>query len=110
MPLGYRTQLLQKLRDILDLVGERLRPLGILGVVTQQVGVILHRRATPGGVHYHVVEVLLLKGVYGLSGEGERLLFAPGMRAESAAAALVLGRHYLAALGGKDPHGRGVDL
>src|SRR5215204_2081794 len=110
MPLGYRTQLLQKLRDILDLVGERLRPLGVLGVITQQVSVILHRRAAPGGVDHHVVKVLLLEGVYGFSGEAERLLLAPGMRAKSAAAALVLGRDDLAAFGGEDPNGRGVDL
>src|SRR5215217_5163923 len=110
MPLGYRTQLLQKLRDILDLVGERLRPLGVLGVVTQQVSVILHRRAAPSGVDHHVVKVLLLEGVYGFSGEAERLLLAPSMRAKSAAAALVLGRDDLAAFGGEDPNGRGVDL
>jgi hypothetical protein len=110
VPLGDRPQLLQELRDVLDLVGERLRPLGVLGIVTQQVSVVLHRRAAPGGVDHHVVEVLLLEGVYGLPGKVERLLLAPGVRAESAAAALVLGGDHLAALGGEDPHGRGVDL
>src|ERR687890_1561587 len=103
MPLSDRSDLLQELRDVLDLRRELLGPLSVLGIVAQQIRVLLHRRAAPGGVDDHVVEILPLEGIYSLAGEVQRLLFAPSMSGEGATATLDLGGYHLAALGGEDP-------
>src|SRR5918998_1767074 len=97
-PLRHGPDLGQKLRDVPDLRRERFGACGVLGVVAQEVAVLLHRRTTTGGVDDHVVEVQSLEGVYGLSREVERLLLAPGVGTESAAATLALRRDHLAAL------------
>src|SRR5215211_7705442 len=110
VPLGGGSDLGQKLRDVPDLLGESPGAVGVLGVVAQEVTVLLHRRAAPGGVDDDVVQVEPLEGVYGLPREVEGLLLAPGVGGESAAAPLALGRHHLAALGGEHPDRRGVDL
>ena len=81
---------------------------GVLGIVAQEVTVLLHRRAAAGGVDDHVVQIQPLERVYGLPGEIQGLLLAPGVGAESAAAALALGRDDLAALRGEHPDRRGV--
>src|SRR5215218_2538429 len=67
--LRYGTQLLQELRDVADLRAERPGSLGVLGVVAQEVTVLLHRRAAAGGVDYDVVQVQVFESVYGLAGE-----------------------------------------
>src|SRR5919199_6486710 len=110
VPLGNGTYLVQKLREVLDLVGEYLGPLCVLGVVARKVRVLLHRRAAAGGVDDHVVEVLGLEGVYGPPREVQGLLLAPGMGAQGTTAALVLGGDGFATLGGQHPDGGGVDL
>src|SRR4051812_24110896 len=110
VPLGNSPYLLQELRDVLDLRRELLRSVGVLGVVTQEIRVLLHGRAASGGVYYDVVQVLLLESVDGLAGEVQGLFLAPGVGGESPTTALVLGGDYLAALGGEHADGRGVDL
>ena len=62
------------------------------------------------GVDDDVVEVEVLEGVDGLAGEVQGLFFAAGVGGEGAAAALVFGGYDLAALGGEDANGGGVDL
>src|ERR671914_663778 len=81
VPLCHGLEFGKKLRDVLDLLGEGFGPTSVLGVVAQEVAVLLHRRAAAGGVDDHGVEVLLLEGVYGLPREVQRLLLAPGVGA-----------------------------
>src|SRR5829696_264102 len=105
---GHGAELLQELRDVADLRAESLRPLGVLGVVAQQIAVLLHRRAAAGGVDDDVVQVQVLEGVYCLAGKVQGLLLAARVGGEGAATTL-FGGDYLAALGGEDADGCGVD-
>src|SRR5215203_1587438 len=109
-PLGHGPELLDKLRDVPDLRRERARALGVLGVVAQEVAVLLEGRAAPGGVDDDVIQVLVLELVYEVAGEPLELLLAARVHAQGAAAALALGGDDLAALGGQDPHRGGVDV
>ena len=84
-------------------------PLGVPGVVREQVGILLHRRAAPRGVDDDGVDALSLEGVDQRPGEALGLGRAPVVRRESAAAALRRRGDHVEALRGEDAGRGGID-
>ena len=78
-----------ELEDVAHRGGEALRARGPRGVVPQQPAVLLHRGATTGGVHDHVVDAGALEGLDVGAGEVARGLGVAGVDVERAAAALL---------------------
>ncbi len=108
--LGDRTDLVEQLGDVPDLGREGLRPLGVPGVVPQQVPVLLHGRPAAGDVDDDVLDVGVGEAVDQRLGPCDRLLLAARVAGQRPAA-LLLGRgDDVAALGGQHPGGGGVDV
>ena len=106
--LGLRLELGEQLGDVADLGREGRRALRPVGVVGQQVRVVLHARAAAGDVDRDVLEVLV--GRDRLARQRQRLLLDAGVHLQRAAAARLARRVDLEALGAEHAHGGGVDV
>ena len=98
----------QELRDVADLGREGEGALGPVGVVVEEVPVVLHRRAAPGRVRRDVVTALEL--LDRLLGEPPGRVLVAGVEMQGAAAARSLRRGDVVALRSENSGSRVVHL
>ena len=89
---------------------QRLGARGPLGLVAEEVAVLLEVRPAAGGVDHDGVDLGALEGLDDLAGEAEGLLLAPAVRRQRAAAALPRRDDDVAALGRQHADRRRVDV
>jgi len=98
----------KELRDVADLGRESEGALGPIGVVIEEVPIVLHRRAAPGRVRRDVVTALEL--LDRLLGEPPGRVLVAGVEVQGAAAARPLRRGDVVALRSENSGGRLVHL
>ena len=98
------SEAIQRFGQIADLGGKRPCPRGPLGVVLQQLAVVLERRAAAGRVDHNLVDVRTFEGGNEASGMLSGVLVLPGMERQRPAAALRGRRIDGATLGGQHAH------
>ena len=91
-------------------LAENARAFGPLGVVRQQLSVLLHRRPATGGVDHNLIDALALERGDESLRKRARILVVSAVQPERAAAALAARRHDLAAFRGQRANRRLVDL
>jgi hypothetical protein len=96
--------------DVFTFLGEGLGPSGPLGVVAEQVAVLLHGRAAAGCVDDDGVDVGGFEERDEIAGHGGSLIFEAGMDQEGSAAGLTGRGDDVEAFGAQDSGGGGVDV
>src|SRR6266849_8622609 len=105
----HRLQLGQDLRDVPYRVRERSGAFGVLGVVAQQVSIILHNGATAGGIDHHGIYSPDLKRIDQTPCILQSFILASRVNAECATASLPRWHDNITPFGCQDAHSGGID-
>ena len=108
MARRLRLQFAQKLRDIFALGRKSRSALSPLRLVAQQIPILLHRRAAPGGIDNHRVHFSLFKCRDHSLRQSSGLRFQARVQHERAATGLLAGNDHFASFRGKHARGGGI--
>src|SRR6266699_4168624 len=109
MARRHRLQLGQDLRDVPYRVRECSGAFGVLGVVAQQVSILLHSGATTGGIDHHCIYSPDLKRIDQTPCIIQALFFASRVNAECATASLSRRHDNITPFGCQDAHSGSID-